>query len=251
MRISRFYYPDPLSGPSCDISDTYRHRLTNVLRLKVNDELRLFDGRQPFEYAAKILSLSKKRVTIEILNKIPVLTESSLELVLWQAVSRSDRMDYALQKAVELGVKVIRPVTTERSPYKLKGEKLNKKMYHWNNIIIHACEQSGRCILPELHQPEPLGSLLTDQTLTTVPDDNKWFLSPRAKNILSQAKNPDSGQPIVVLIGAEGGFTEEEEKHCNKAGFQSLSAGPRILRTETAATAILAWAQMKFGDMGG
>ena len=247
MRIPRFYFPEALAtGNTQKIQGNYWHRLVNVLRLQQGNDLILFNGRDQTEYICKLVNIQKKFAEVGILDSFISNTESSLNLCLWQAVSRSDRMDYAIQKAVELGAKTIQPVTTERSPYRLKNEKLEKKLGHWQNIIVHACEQSGRNILPTLHTPKLLQPLLTcNQT----PATNKWLLSPRAEQQLTDMQ-PETNQPITILIGAEGGFTDEEEASCTEAGFISVSAGPRILRTETAATAILAWAQMKFGDMG-
>ncbi len=247
MRIPRFYFPETIAtGNTHKIQGSYRHRLVNVLRLQQGDDLILFNGNDQTEYICKLVSTQKKFAEVEILDSFISNTESSLNLCLWQAVSRSDRMDYAIQKAVELGAKTIQPVTTERSPYKLQNEKLEKKLNHWQNIIVHACEQSGRNNLPTLYKPELLQQLLTGNL---APVANKWLLSPRAQQQLTDMQ-PDTQKPITILIGAEGGFTDNEEASCIEAGFISVSAGPRILRTETAATAILAWAQMKFGDMG-
>ncbi len=247
MRIPRFYFPKLLvTGSTQSIQGDYRHRLVNVLRLQQGNDLILFNGHDETEYVCKLISIQKKFVQVDILDAFSADTESSLNLCLWQAVSRSDRMDYAIQKAVELGVKTIQPITTERSPYRLKKEKLEKKLSHWQNIIVHACEQSGRSSLPVLHTPDLLLPLLAG---IRAPAANKWLFSPRAEQTLTSIQ-PKTDQLITILIGAEGGLTDEEEASCNAAGFTSVAVGPRILRTETAATAALTWAQMKFGDMG-
>ena len=245
-RTPRIYIP----GNSLRQSERFlldsniRHRLANVLRLKKSDELILFNGIDPVEASVKIVHLDRKTAEVEIDKIEKVSRESPLQTCLWQAIEKPDRMDYAIQKAVELGVSCIQPVYTEYSLPPFRQGRLKKKIAHWQGIIIHACEQTGRCILPALKDPLALSALLQkrDRKITGLMPDPDAVKSLRECHI-------DTGKKIEILIGPIAGFTKDEVMDAEKNGMQSLHLGPRILRTETAGIAILAWLQVEYGDL--
>jgi 16S rRNA (uracil1498-N3)-methyltransferase len=220
------------SGPSAHIA--------RALRMTVGDSLRLFNGGGG-EYAATVTALSKKLVQVTTREHLPDELESPLRLELAIAISRGDRMDWVVQKATELGVASISPLTTERTEVKLKGDRADKKHRHWQQVIISACEQCGRNQLPLL---QPLASL--NQWLPTVTADRKFVLHHRHTSTENTQLKPDTA---AVLIGPEGGLSPEEITAAGNAGFEALTLGPRILRTETAPLAALAILQAKWGDM--
>lgn len=245
-RTPRIYIPqNPLrQGEKFLLDSDTRHRLANVLRLQKSDELLLFNGIDPIEASAKILQLDRKTAEVKIIQAEEVSRESPLQTSLWQAVEKPDRMDYAIQKAVELGVSSIQPVYTEYSLPPFKQDRLKKKIAHWQGIIIHACEQTGRCILPTLKDPLALSALLQQRdhaAIGLIPDPDA--VKPLRECIL------DTGKWVEILIGPIAGFTKGEVMDAEKSGMQSLQLGPRILRTETAGIAVLAWLQVQYGDL--
>ncbi len=245
QRSIRAYLPVSLhKNAEIELDPRNIHHFHTVLRLKQNDQVIIFNGKEQLEAKATITLLNKKNGSLLINEVISVTSESPLHTCLWQAVSRSDRMDFAIQKSVELGVTQIQPVTTERSPFRLKGAKLEKKMKHWQGIIVSACEQSGRTILPMLHPPTLLDELLSNRSSTNLG----ILLDPQSSNCLQTIEA--QGNTIDILIGPEGGFTTEELSAANAAGFIGYQLGPRILRTETAAICIITFLQTKFGDAG-
>ena len=168
--------------------------------------------------------------------------ESPLHLTLLQGVARNDRMDFILQKAVELGVQTIQPIWMQRSHTRLKGERLEKRINHWQGVITSACEQSGRSTLPQLSLPEDYSTSINSRT-----DSNlRLMLQPDARSCLRNLGKP-SGE-ISILVGPEGGLTPEEQTLARTAGFSGIRMGPRILRTETAALAAVASIQTLWGD---
>lgn len=243
QRTIRAYLPTSFeNGATIELDKRNIHHFHTVLRLKHNDQVVLFNGTEQLEAKASITSLNKKNGSLLIEKIVPVKTESSLNTCLWQAVSRSDRMDFAIQKSVELGVTSIQAVTTERSPLRLKDKKLEKKMQHWLGIIISACEQSGRTVLPSLHAP-----VLIDELLSIRESTNAGILlDPQASRSLRDIDSINN--PVDVLIGPEGGLTNNEIDTAKKAGFIDYQLGPRILRTETAAISVLSYLQNNFGD---
>jgi len=220
-----------------------RHRLANVIRLKKDDELILFNGRDELETRARVSMLDRKHIEVEILTTEKTSRESPLQTSLWQSIEKPDRMDYAIQKAVELGVSCIQPVYTKYSLPPFKQARLSKKMAHWRSIIIHACEQTGRCILPTLKEPQTLSKLLQRRDHTSsglIPD-------PDAVKSLKECEI-DASKPLEILIGPIAGFTKDEVVEAEKNGMKSVRLGPRILRTETAGITVLAWLQLQYGD---
>ena len=245
MPISRIFQPIDLTcGAMVQLDSQASHHLITVLRAKARDDLVLFNGKGG-EYLSTITQINKKQVGVQINKFIERKAESSLELYLAQGISRGEKMDYTIQKAVELGVKKIVPLLTERCAVKLDGERRAKKLQHWQSIIISACEQSGRNQIPELLCPMTL-----ENGLCSAQADWRFVLSPTA---VSQLKDMpiQKTQRVMLLIGPEGGLSEAEIGLACQYGFLPLNLGPRILRTETAAVAAMAVLQYRFGDMGG
>ncbi len=184
-----------------------------------------------------------KRVVIGDITVINENCESPLQTVLAQALSSSEKMDWVVQKATELGVNEIQPLATERSLAKLSGERANKRVEHWQQVAIAACEQCGRNVLPKIHAPLDIMVWLADRQKSS---DAKFILLPDGGNILQQQTAP-SGK-VILLIGAEGGFSAAENQAALRADFIPLQLGARVLRTETAALAALAAVQTRWGD---
>ncbi|MBF7072004.1 16S rRNA (uracil(1498)-N(3))-methyltransferase [Glaciecola sp. MH2013] len=242
MRISRFYTNTPLYVDSeIEFNKQLAHYVSTVLRLKQGDPVVLFNG-DGNEYSAEILVTNKKQTIALVNTQLSIRSESPLQIHLAQGVSKGDRMDFALQKSVELGVSEITPVITERCSVKLSEERWAKKHEQWQKIVISACEQSGRNVIPTLHEPINLSSWIGQST-----EQAKIILSPSATTYLSSLKRNQHG--FRLLIGPEGGLSEQEIYTCEQTGFQSANLGPRVLRTETAALASIAIIQAIFGDL--
>jgi 16S rRNA (uracil1498-N3)-methyltransferase len=241
MRTPRFYCADLDSiGSTVQLPDQVHRHAIQVLRMKVGEHLRLFDG-QGFEAQAEVIEISKRESKVKLLNQLELQNESPLKTTLLQAISKGERMDYALQKAVELGVSKIIPVITERCNVQLSKERMQKRLAHWQGVIISACEQSGRASLPQLEQVHSLSDLLLSTSF-----ENGIVLDPQSQQSLSMLTPQQS---VTLLIGPEGGFSEQEVAMATDAGFQSVRFGPRILRTETATVAALSVIQSLWGDM--
>jgi 16S rRNA (uracil1498-N3)-methyltransferase len=242
MRVSRFYTSSHLSVDNeIQLESEVSHYISRVLRLKVGDPLVLFNG-NGCDYPAEILELSKNNVLVLVNSQLNLAHESPLHIHLAQGVSKGDRMDFAIQKAVELGVSEITPVITERCVVKMPKERWQKKHEQWKKIIISACEQSNRNVIPVLN---PTVELAAWQKQTT--DDTKVVLSPKSRQYLSHMTRPNSG--VRLLIGPEGGLSEQEVYTCEQTGFFTANMGPRVLRTETAALTSIAILQSLFGDL--
>lgn len=214
---------------------------SRVLRLKVGDAVILFNG-DGNDYTSELLLVKKDGVTAKIKSSKKVLCESPINVTLVQAISSGDRMDFTIQKAVEMGVMAIQPVTSQRSVVKLIAERAEKRREHWQNIAISACEQSGRAFVPIVAVPLSLASWLGTNTSAATG----ITLSPTATQTLQVLAKPTS--EICLLIGPEGGLTEDEISLAAAHGFSSVRLGNRILRTETAALAALAAMQTLWGD---
>jgi len=229
------------AGRAVTLSRSASHHVTKVLRLPSGAEIILFNG-DGNDYRAA-LSCSGKLTTATLLDSKPGLPESPLALELIQGISRGDRMETSLQKAVELGVHRIQPVFTEKSTVRLQGERLDKKHQHWVGVITSACEQSGRSVIPQLAPALPLR-----QYLQAIPDTGShWFCLPGSQDSIGAISLTD--EPCRLLIGPESGLSEDEIQWCRDAGFNPLSLGQRILRTETAGPAAIAILQSRFGDL--
>lgn len=242
MRAIRIYQPgDYQVGDSLLLSEEAGLHVGVVLRRQVGDTLTLFSGNNR-EFLARITALHKKKVTVLLLSASEVTRESPLAIHLAQAVSKGDRMEWVVQKAVELGVASISPLITERCAIKLDAERMEKKRGQWQAIAISACEQCGRNQVPVIHSPIRLADYLAKPQAVS-----RFVLQPEGMKNWRDYEAPDN--ELALLIGPEGGLEDEEIKQINLAGFASLNLGPRILRTETAAIAGLSILQAVWGDL--
>ncbi len=239
--MPRFYVDFVLSPDSVvELPDNVVHHL-NVLRVKNTEEIVLFNGNGK-AYPALPEVLEKRRASVRILREEATDNESPLNITLVQAVSAAERMDFTLQKSVELGVAEIRPVISERCVVRLSGERAEKRVARWQEIVVSACEQSGRNIVPKVL---PLTTYA--QALQQLPQETtKLLMSLNRAQKLSDVQ-PQSGK-VVFMVGPEGGWTEKEEQQAFDAGFQSVTLGKRVLRTETASLAAIAAMQTLWGD---
>ena len=239
--MPRFYVDFALSPDSVvELPDNVVRHL-NVLRVKNTEEIVLFNGNGK-AYPALPEVLEKRRASGRILREEATDNESPLNITLVQAVSAAERMDFTLQKSVELGVAEIRPVISERCVVRLSGERAEKRVARWQEIVVSACEQSGRNIVPKVL---PLTTYA--QALQQLPQETtKLLMSLNRAQKLSDVR-PQSGK-VVFMVGPEGGWTEKEEQQAFDAGFQSVTLGKRVLRTETASLAAIAAMQTLWGD---
>lgn len=238
-----FVAQDLAAGDTITLPQDKRHHLTTVLRLAAGDGLILFNG-DGAEYAARLTRADRKRAQAHIDARTSPHRESPLAITLLQAVARGDRMDFALAKAVELGVTAIQPVFTARGQVKLDGERLAKKQGHWQRIVESAAEQSGRLICPAVHEATALATQIDNPPLNAC----RLMLAPEAQTSLA-AQTPATR--IALLIGPESGLSNNEIERAAAAGWQALALGPRVLRTETAGMAALAALQTAWGDLAG
>ena len=244
MRQLRFYIPFTLElNQQYDLPDNTARHMVRVLRLSQGDEVTLFNG-DNHEYSAQLTDVSKKAVSVLITSKSFVDRESPLKTHLLQSLSKGDKMETTIQKAVELGVSAVTPISSERSNVTLSGKRLEKKMSHWQGVVQSACEQSGRNVVPELSGLSTLTVLL--DALKGV-NALKLILSPHCSADLKSVRRP-TGE-VYILIGPEGGFSDQEMAHAQACGFVAVKAGPRVLRTETAGPAILSALQLLWGDL--
>ncbi|MGK0499395.1 MAG: 16S rRNA (uracil1498-N3)-methyltransferase [Oceanicoccus sp.] len=240
MRISRLFTDQPLSEQAqLTLNEATSHYLSKVLRLQEKAALILFNG-QGGQFEATINSISKKQLTVDIGAYQRCDAESPLAIHLGIAVSKGDRMDMIMQKATELGVSSITPLSSERTEVKLKGERLEKKLQHWQKIVINACEQSGRDRVPPVKSLQPLTQWIND-----VHADEKLVLHHRAAQQLQADQQVSS---VALLIGPEGGLSETEISSAESNNFNALKLGPRVLRTETAPLAAVTLLQYVWGD---
>ena len=242
MRKPRVYIDQALAtGDVITLSEDKRHYLNNVLRIRKHAGLILFNNTN-FEFDAEIIKLDKKTLCLEILECIEKNHESPLQITLILSLSQSQKMDFSLQKAVELGVHRIVPIFTEFSKVKLQESKLDNKLTHWNNIIISAAEQCGRNRLPELCAPISFAEGLQEYEQST-----KLILHPGAEQAMSALTLADN--KLLLILGPEGGFSDEEINMARQYHCIPVHLGPRILRAETAVVAGLAVAQQCWGDL--
>lgn len=216
--------------------------LGRVLRLRVGDEITVFNGEGP-EWAANIDAMTRNSATLRIRDSREAGTESPLKIHLVQGISRGERMDFVVQKATELGVKRITPVLTEYGVVKLDEARRKKRRDHWESVAVSACEQSGRTRPPLIDTPLALRDWFGAKPSEV---DAELILRPNASAALAGIAAPTT--KVCVLIGPEGGFSATEYEDAAIAGFSAVSLGPRVLRTETAAVAALSVLQTKWGD---
>jgi 16S rRNA (uracil1498-N3)-methyltransferase len=241
MRTTRIYTTKRLSSHAAVILEPEpSHHLARVLRLGVGDTLTLFDGCGG-EYPGEITAVDKKHVQILTGEHLPRECESPLSIHLGIAVSRGERMDWVVQKATELGVAALTPLVTEHNGVKLDAGRAAKKIQHWQQIAISACEQCGRNRRPAVNAIQPL-----TQWLLATEAQRKFVLHHRAESLGAAGAAPGS---IALLVGPEGGLSEAEITAAEHAGYTGLRLGPRVLRTETAPLAAIAVLQARWGDM--
>jgi 16S rRNA (uracil1498-N3)-methyltransferase len=239
MRLSRFFIDAPLSLGQHELPEAQAHYIGRVLRHAVGDAVQLFNGSGQ-EYLGELIEVGKKSVRVELREAIAGLAESPLRIHLGQGLSRGERMDWAIQKATELGASEITPIVSERCEVRLKDERADKRLAHWRQVAISACEQCGRSVLPVIHPPLELAAWLQQ-----VEADLKLVLHPVAEPLQSHARPAT----LAFLIGPEGGLNDAEVQQAALAGFHPARLGPRVLRTETAPVVALSVAQQLWGDL--
>ncbi|MDC9719443.1 MAG: 16S rRNA (uracil(1498)-N(3))-methyltransferase [Gammaproteobacteria bacterium] len=241
MRVPRLHTPQPLPLEQTIVLEAAAsHYVGKVLRMQEQQEIILFNGLGE-QVSAHIVSISKKAVSVFVNAPFAGPTASPLHTHLGQVMSRGERMDYAIQKATELGVNQITPLFSNRCEVKLDPKRQIKRLAHWQQISISACEQSGRIDMPVIHEPQTL-----DTWLKNTQADAKLVLHPHQTKPLKSQITPLS---CALLIGPEGGLTEPEVEQAQAHGYTGLSLGPRILRTETAPLAALTLLQYVWGDL--
>jgi 16S rRNA (uracil1498-N3)-methyltransferase len=244
MEENRFYHSENLELKHVVelIAQTHIHA-TKVLRLKVGDQFALFNG-DGYDYVAKVIELSKHKTSVEIIDRYEVNHESPLKITLAQGLAAGDKMDWIIQKAVELGIQSIQPLLTERSIVKLDRERADKKLEHWRTVAISACEQTGRSIIPDILSPIHLVQWLSNQNQTA--NSLKLILTPAKAQNINHLEKPSS--PVVFMVGPEGGFSEKEMNLALSSSFVPVNFGKRVLRTETASVVALSIMQNLWGD---
>ncbi|GIU50548.1 ribosomal RNA small subunit methyltransferase E [Shewanella sairae] len=243
MRVPRIYQESTLVvGQSVALDDEAAGHVGRVLRMSSGEQVSLFNG-DGNDYLAEIISASKKNVEVQVLSCEANNSESPLNLHLGQVISRGDRMDFTIQKSVELGVNTITPLFSERCGVKLTGERLEKKIQQWQKIVISACEQSGRSVVPVVRPAMQLADWCAEQS-----DAVKLNLHPRASHGVNGLTLPNNR--VRLVIGPEGGLSAPEIAMTEEHQFTDVLLGPRVLRTETAALTTISALQLKFGDIG-
>lgn len=240
MRVPRLYTEQLLQpGRNARLEERSAHYLSRVLRHRPGQPLILFNG-DGHDYACE--TEDPRCLNVRVDARLEALPESPLRIVLVQAVGKGGRMDTSLQKATELGVSAIQPLLTERTGVRLEPGRQERRMEHWRGVLIAACEQCGRAVVPELREP-----LALDEWLASDSDCDRLALLPGAA--VSLAAIGEVGRGAELLVGPEGGFSEVELQGLGKAGVRAVSLGPRILRTETAGPAAIAVLQSLYGDL--
>ncbi|WP_312948400.1 16S rRNA (uracil(1498)-N(3))-methyltransferase [Superficieibacter sp.] len=243
MRKPRIYHPAPLTpGQEVALSDDAANHVGRVLRMTAGQPVQLFDGsNQLFE--AEITRADKKSVIVNVQSGEVDDRESPLHIHLGQVMSRGEKMEFTIQKSIELGVSLITPLFSERCGVKLDAERLNKKIQQWQKIAIAACEQCGRNRVPEIRPAMDLEAWCAEQD-----DSLKLNLHPRASASINTLPLPV--ERVRLLIGPEGGLTADEIAMTARYQFTDILLGPRVLRTETTALTAITALQVRFGDLG-
>ncbi len=239
MRIPRIYQAGELAtGIEVEVREQQAHHLLKVLRCQSGDPVILFNG-DGCDYAGEILSTARHTLVVRLTASHELANESPLGIHLGIPLAKGQRMDYAIQKAVELGVARLTPLMTERSVVKLDRKRLETKREHWQQVVISACEQCGRALVPELQPFESLQEWSETASFGVV-------LDPEAAHSLKELQSPVT--PVHLVAGPEGGLTRQEIAMLRAEGFHGVTLGRRILRTETAPVAALAAMQLLWGD---
>lgn len=246
MRLTRVHVDLPLAvGARIALPEAAAGHLLRVLRAQVGDACVLFNG-DGNEYDARIAAIGRRETSLQVLGVRAVDNESPLRITLMQGIARGEKMDWILQKATELGVAAVLPVSSERSAVRLDRARADKRATHWRSVVASACEQSGRARLPQLAPPQSLAAALPLLPNTALC----LLLDPQAKTSLATLAPelaPETG--VVIAVGPEGGWSPRDRQALQTAGFIGVRLGPRILRTETAGIAAIAVLQLRFGDL--
>lgn len=241
--MPRFYHPQPLAaGTTVDLPEAVAHHL-HVVRMQPGDALTLFDGRGG-QYQASLLDIGKKRASAQVGAHQAVEVELPFAVTLAQGLPEGSKMDWIIEKAVELGVAAVQPLAARRSVVRLSGERLEKRHAHWEGVIVAASEQCGRNRLAQL---APLADF--ERFIALPTDGPRILFSPRATQSLAAWAQAAGPQPLTLMVGPEGGFSEAEEQAAVNSGALFLSLGARVLRTETAALAALAALSALWGGL--
>ena len=244
MRIPRIYHPESLANATqVQLSEDAANHVGRVLRMGEGQQIELFDGSNHI-FPAQIVRADKKAISVQILDCQSANRESPLSIHLGQVISRGERMEFTIQKSVELGVSVITPLWSERCGVKLDGDRLAKKLQQWQKIAISACEQCGRNQIPLIRPLMKLADWCAEQDGSL-----KLNLHPRASYSIKTLPTPPAAG-VRLLIGSEGGLSAEEIAQTAQLRFTVVLLGPRVLRTETAALSAITALQLTFGDLG-
>lgn len=254
MALPRFYCPEPIiAGQIIKLPAGVAHHALGVLRLEQGDKLILFDG-SGGEFQATMARIGKGGATAAVEEYLEIERESPLAITLAQAICANEKMDWIVQKAVELGVSRVQPLVTKLSTVKLSGERAERRIKHWQKIVVSACEQCGRNrvpqVLPLLSLSGWLGSQMDERRNLSngAPPNPCFMLLPTARKGLHDFREPAAITALTIVVGPEGGFTPEEEAAALTTGFIPIRLGRRILRTESAALAAVAAIQALWGD---
>lgn len=243
MRVTRLFLEGHYqANQTIALPKEQAHYALTVLRLKNDYQIEAFNG-EGLLAKGKLKVTSRRTADFEIESVEQTQNESPINTILVQGISKGDRMDYSIQKAVELGVTAIQPIFTERCDVKLQSDKLEKRRTQWQTIVINACEQSGRTVVPEIRPIQTYQAWLDK-----VPSPFGFVLDPYAEQSLKTVLQPETNTPIHLLIGPEGGLTQNEVTQAQQAGLTPVQLGPRVLRTETAGPTVIAILQTLWGD---
>ncbi|MEO0345635.1 MAG: 16S rRNA (uracil(1498)-N(3))-methyltransferase [Pseudomonadota bacterium] len=249
MPVKRLFVDQPLAaGSTLALDGATAHYLGRVLRARLGNTVQIFNG-NGHEFAAEITRITRDAIVLDVHETVAAAPEPRIAITLMQALSRNEKMDLAIQKAVELGVSSIRPVAVERSVMRLDDSRTVRRTEHWQQVAVHAAQQCGRAVVPEVHAPVTLGEALdssADVGFGIVAD-------PEAAQSLHDCLcgAGDGVDAARIMVGPEGGLTADEIALATASGLHAVHAGPRVLRTETAALALVTVLQWHFGDLGG
>lgn len=245
MRTSRIFVSAPLrAGAQVALDAAASHYLSRVLRVAAGDPVVLFDG-SGTDYAATIATADRRGVVCTVDGAVDAVRESPVPITLIQGISRGEKMDLTIQKATELGVAAIRPVLAERGVVRLSAERAASRAAHWRKVAINACQQCGRSVVPAIEAATGL-----DEALRADASAVRLVALPDAAHDLGEAlRRVERAASVSILVGPEGGFSDREAASAREAGLVSFRAGPRVLRTETAAIALIAILQYAIGDL--
>ncbi len=243
-RVARCY-TDQVLEPNSDVMLDKRssHHLSTVLRARTSQAVQLFNG-DGRNYPGTVLATGKKTV-VSVGDAVDATTESGVHITLVQAIARGEKMDAIVQKATELGVNAIQPIYSNQSIAKLDAAREQRKLAHWQSIMISACEQSGRATLVNIAAINTLEGYLQSSP-TSITNEQRWILSPSDNE---NNTKPEKVESAIIVIGPESGFDAEEIEAARQTQFMPLQLGPRVLRTETAGPAVIAILQAQYGDM--